>query len=184
ALGKMFLDQMDVYRAYWRDDPEFDTTNTRAAVPDLPAPPLDDDVIRRLCRFAIDNRFRWPPPGRRQPEATGRSLLEAMLGEAEWTPPRGRNVVGLAATGAGGGQWTIALEGGQPVSLHVGLPGGEAPLVSLAAATLAELVAGRTTLDALRSRGCLAVEGDAAGRTAALDALGSLAPARRGLVTA
>ena len=184
ALGKMFLDQMDVYRAYWRDDPEFDTTNTRTAVPDLPAPPLDDDVIRRLCRFAIDNRFRWPPAGRRQPEATGRSLLEAALGEAEWSAPRGRNVVGLAATGPGGGQWSIALEGGQPVSLHVGLPHAGAPLVSLAAAALAELVAGRTTLDALRSRGCLAVEGDAAGRSAALDVLGSLAPARRGLVTA
>lgn len=184
ALGKMFLDQMDVYRAYWRDDPEFDTTNTRAAVPDLPAPPLDDDVIRRLCRFAIDNRFRWPPPGRRQSETSARSQLEAMLGEADWSPSRSRSVVGLAATGPGGGQWTIVLEGGQPVSLHVGLPGRDAPVVSLAASVLAELLEGRTALEALRGRGGLAVEGDAAGRAVALGALAALEPARRGLVTA
>jgi len=184
ALGQMFLDQMDVYRAYWRDDPAFDAANTRAAVPDLPAPPLDDETIRRLCRFAIDNRFRWPPPGRRQPQQAGRDLLESVLGPAEWQPPRGGCLVGLAASGPGGGQWTVAVEGGQPVSLHVGLPGGDLPIVSLSAAAIVELIEGRATLEAIRGRGGLAVEGEAAGRAAAIKVLGALAPARRGLVTA
>ncbi len=184
ALGQMFLDQMDVYRAYWRDDPAFDTANTRAAVPDLPAPPLDDDIIRRLCRFAIDNRFRWPPPGRRQPVAAARPLLEASLGEAEWMGPATEAVVGLAVTGPGGGQWTVSIDEGQPVSLHMGLPTGGAPTVTLAATSLLELIEGRATLQAIRGRGGLAIEGDEPGRRLALDVLGSLAPARRGLVTA
>ncbi|MEY3204656.1 MAG: Linear gramicidin synthase subunit, partial [Planctomycetota bacterium] len=61
VLARLFSDQMEVYRAYWRDDPEFDVTATSRAAPDLPAPPLDEATLRRLCRFAIDARFRWPP---------------------------------------------------------------------------------------------------------------------------
>jgi thioester reductase-like protein len=184
ALGQMFLDQMDVYRAYWRDDPVFDTTNTRSAVPDLPAPPVDEPLIRRLCRFAIDNRFRWPPAGRRQPLAAARLLLGALFGEAEWTAPRTDRVIGLAATGPGGGQWTIAIDQGQPLSLHMGLPAAHTPTCWLAASALTELIEGRATLELLRGRGAVLVEGDEAGRRIALDVLGSLAPSRRGLVTA
>ncbi|NCX99886.1 MAG: hypothetical protein EBX35_15260 [Planctomycetia bacterium] len=180
----MFLDQMDVYRAYWRDDPVFDTANTRSAAPDLPAPPVDEPLIRRLCSFAIDNRFRWPPAGRRQPLAAARPLLEGLLGAAEWTAPQTDRVIGLAATGPGGGQWTIAMEPGQPLALHMGLPAAAAPTCWLAASALTELIEGRATLEALRGRGGVSVEGDEAGRRFALDVLGSLAPARRGLVTA
>lgn len=61
VLARLFGEQMEVYRAYWRDDPEFDVTATSRAAPDLPAPPLDEATLRRLCRFAIDAGFRWPP---------------------------------------------------------------------------------------------------------------------------
>lgn len=60
-LARLFGDQMQVYRAYWRDDPEFDVTATSRAVPDLPAPAIDEAIVRRLCRFAIEAGFRWPP---------------------------------------------------------------------------------------------------------------------------
>jgi hypothetical protein len=93
-------------------------------------------------------------------------------------------VVGLAVTGPGGGQWTVSIDEGQPVSLHVGLPAASAPTVTLAATSLLELIEGRATLQAIRGRGGLAIEGDEPGRRLALDVLGSLAPARRGLVTA
>ncbi len=63
VLARLFGDQMQVYRAYWRDDPEFDATATRRAVPDLPSPAIDEATIRRLCRFAIAANFRWPPAG-------------------------------------------------------------------------------------------------------------------------
>jgi hypothetical protein len=153
-------------------------------VPDLPAPPVDEPLIRRLCSFAIDNRFRWPPAGRRPPLAAARALLESLFGEAEWAASRTDRVIGLAATGPGGGQWTIACEQGQPLSLHIGLPAADVPTCWLAASALTELIEGRATLEALRGRGGVLVEGDEAGRRVALDVLGSLAPARRGLVTA
>ncbi len=76
VLARLFGDQMEVYRAYWRDDPEFDVTATSRAVPDLPAPPLDEATLRRLCRFAIDAGFRWPPAGHHllKPAAASREV--------------------------------------------------------------------------------------------------------------
>jgi len=61
SLSRLFGDQMEVYRAYWRDDPDFDVTATSRAARDLPAPVIDEATIRRLCRFAIAAGFRWPP---------------------------------------------------------------------------------------------------------------------------
>ncbi|MFM8803252.1 MAG: SDR family oxidoreductase [Planctomycetia bacterium] len=176
TLGKLFLDQMHVYKAYWRDDPRFDATHTHRAVPGLPAPALDEETIRRLCRFAIANNFRWPPPGRGPRAATARTTLEQLLGPAGWTAARATTVIGLAATGAGGGQWTIAVDGGRPVSLHVGLPASTAPVVWMAADALERLLACVATAAELRGRGELAVEsGDPAGRRLAVDTIGRIA---------
>ena len=176
TLGKLFLDQMHVYKAYWRDDPRFDTTNTHRAVPGLPAPALDEETIRRLCRFAIANNFRWPPPGRGPRPSTARAGLEGLLGPATWSPCRSASTIGLAATGAGGGQWTIAIENGRPGSLHVGLPKPSVPVVWLSAESLERLLAGGTTATDLRDRGELAIEAaDPAGRRLAIDVIGRLA---------
>ena len=175
TLGKLFLDQMHVYKAYWRDDPRFDATNTHRSVPGLPAPALDEETIRRLCRFAIANNFRWPPPGRVQRQSSARASLEGLLGQAAWSAPRSTSAVGLAATGAGGGQWTVAIENGRPVSLHVGLPAASVPTVWLSAESLERLHAGDATAADLLERGALAIDaGDPAGRRLAVDMIGRL----------
>lgn len=176
TLGKLFLDQMHVYRAYWRDDPHFDARNTRRALPDLPAPVLDEATIGRLCRFAITNQFRWPPLGRAAQAVAARSALEASFGAAEWTAAPGENVIGLAATGAGGGQWTLAVADGRPVALHVGLPAAGFPTVHLAARVLAALLEGAPTVDAVRRAAGLVVEGGSpTDQAAALAVIGRLA---------
>ena len=176
TLGRLFLDQMHVYKAYWRDDPRFDATNTHRAVPGLPAPALDEETIRRLCRFAIANNFRWPPPGREARQSTPRAAIEGVLGPSAWSAPRSASAVGLAATGAGGGQWTVAVENGLPVSLHVGLPAPSVPTVWLAAESLERLLTGRVTAAELCGRGELAIEaGDPAGRRVAVDMISRLA---------
>jgi nucleoside-diphosphate-sugar epimerase len=176
TLGKLFLDQMHVYKAYWRDDPRFDATNTHRAVPGLPAPALNEETIRRLCRFAIANNFRWPPPGREARQSTPRAAIEGVLGPAAWSAPRSASAVGLAATGAGGGQWTVAIEHGLPVSLHVGLPAPSVPTVWLAAESLERLLAGRVAAADLCGRGELAIEaGDPTGRRLAVDMISRLA---------
>ena len=185
TLGKLFLDQMHVYKAYWRDDPRFDATNTHRAVPGLPAPALDEETIRRLCRFAIANNFRWPPPGRPQRQTTARAAFEGLLGPASWSPPRPASTIGLAATGAGGGQWTIAIDDRRPVSLHVGLPAASAPTVWLSAEALERLLTGGLTAADSCYRGELAIEaGDPVGRRMAVEVIGQLASRSAPLVHA
>jgi len=174
TLLRLFEDQMHVYRAYWSDDPRFDSTECLAAVPDLPSPDLDDATIRRLCRFAIDARFRWPPPGRVAPAATARGLLEARLGAASWAAVGTSAGIGLAAAGCGGGQWTLRVEAGRPVALHVGLPAADAPAIHLSAETLAGILGGSTTVQAALKRGALVVEGEAGARAEALRVFGML----------
>lgn len=174
-LARLFEDQMHVYRAYWSDDPRFDSTQCVAAVPDLPSPELDEETIHRLCRFAIANRFRWPPPGRAIRRSTGRGLLEARLGVASWQPPPAGPVVGLAAAGAGGGQWTVASAGGRPCSLHVGLPGATAPIVHLSAVSLERLLTGtEPAAEFIACGGALIEAPDPAARRLAVEVLAAV----------
>jgi thioester reductase-like protein len=56
-LEMFFIEGMKVYASYWRDDPTFDTTNTRAAAPHIPCPPLDAALFTRLCAFAFESNF-------------------------------------------------------------------------------------------------------------------------------
>ena len=174
TLARLFEDQMHVYRAYWSDDPRFDATWCTRAVPDLPSPELDEATIRRLCRFAISNHFRWPPPGRPSRRGGARTMLESRLGAASWEEPHGGRVCGIAAAGGGGGQWTIVSDGGRPVSLHVGLPAEGAPSVHLAAATLEALLGGVGTVGDALAGGALTVEGDGPARGFALAVLTAL----------
>ncbi len=165
-LGKVFLDQMHVYRAYWRDDPRFDAGNTRQALPDLPAPALDEATLRRLCRFAITNQFRWPPVGRQPLPSAARRCLERSFGHAEWSVPHQPSTLGLVATGVGGGQWTVAVADGIPASLHVGLPPAVRPTVRIAAPVLAAVLDGQLTFDTAERSAGLVIESDAADQPA------------------
>lgn len=174
TLGRLFSDQMHVYSAYWKDDPEFDSSATMRVAGDLPSPRLDEETIRRLCRFAIDTKFRWPPAARRAAETQGRDLLVAALGAARWATPLAGPAVGLAVAGAGGGQWTIACDDMLPVALYVGLPDSSCPVVWTSAAALESLLRGEAVQDWL-ARGAGAVEADAeADREFAVGALGRL----------
>ncbi|MFG0336095.1 MAG: SDR family oxidoreductase [Maioricimonas sp. JB049] len=58
----LFYEHMQVYNSYWRDDPEFDTTNTQRALPHLPCPHVDHQLLSHLSRAAIDRRFSWRDP--------------------------------------------------------------------------------------------------------------------------
>src|SRR5690606_1645327 len=109
-------------------DPEFDTTNTNAAVPDYPCPELDEAMFGRMCKYAIEANFGWPrtPPKRlslnvethlqplievgRTAEATGSS-----------TPNGSPVFLGLQVNGEGGGEWELTLHDGRVVSAAQGL---------------------------------------------------------------
>ena len=69
-IEELFFEQMQVYDSYWKDDPEFDTTNTQQAVPHLPCPHVDREMLVRLGRAAIASRFSWRDPSpKREPVA-------------------------------------------------------------------------------------------------------------------
>ena len=175
TLARLFEDQMHVYRAYWSDDPRFDATWCTAAVPDLPSPELDEATIRRLCRFAITNRFRWPAPGRMARASAARDLLGTRLGAACWEAPRGGAACGIAAAGAGGGQWTVAGEAGLPRALHVGLPPAGAAAIHCGATTLEALLRGECSVEDAVACGAVSIEGDGPGRAFAMATLAALA---------
>ncbi|MCA9076478.1 MAG: SDR family oxidoreductase [Planctomycetaceae bacterium] len=59
---ELFREHMRVYDSYWRDDPIFDSTNTRLAAPHLPCPHIDLAMLNHLSRAAIDMKFRWNDP--------------------------------------------------------------------------------------------------------------------------
>ena len=52
-----YAHEVQIYRAYLQDDPMFDSTNTQLAVPHLPCPLMDRDLMLFLARHAILSRF-------------------------------------------------------------------------------------------------------------------------------
>lgn len=58
-IEQLFYEQIRVYSSYWRDDPEFDTSNLNAACPHLPCPTMDRDLLDMLSAKAMAMDFRW-----------------------------------------------------------------------------------------------------------------------------
>ena len=69
-IEQLFYEHIRVYNSYWRDDPEFDLTNTHEAAPHLPCPAIDKDMLLRLAQAAVqmDFRFKDKPVARRAAE--------------------------------------------------------------------------------------------------------------------
>ena len=53
-LEKYFTSQMAVYRDYWADDPVFDATNRTLALPDMPSPVIDENMMRIMFQYLVD----------------------------------------------------------------------------------------------------------------------------------
>jgi thioester reductase-like protein len=54
---KHYANEVQIYRAYLQDDPQFDSSHTQSAAPHLPCPVLDRDLMLFLARYAILSRF-------------------------------------------------------------------------------------------------------------------------------
>ncbi len=79
-----FRDQMNIYRAYWRDDPLFDQTNTCQAAPHLPCPHVDYDMLMLMARRAIQSRFgRGAETPRQSRASTAQVAARAATGSSE-----------------------------------------------------------------------------------------------------
>jgi len=115
---EMFREQMQVYRSYWRDDPDFDFTNTALAAPHLPCPAVDYAMLMRMAMYALDSRFGWPQPQPIVPKHDLHDLLIVTEDQSELTG----DVVGLRASGPGGGEWTLSVRESEVEVVAIGLP--------------------------------------------------------------
>lgn len=121
---KYFFDQMGVYRAYWQDDPEFDLTNITSALPDLLCPEVDEAMLIRASRYAVEANFGWPRPAMVKPDFDVQQHLGELLAEPAAPKPAAAAKpahLGLQVNGRGGGQWELVLENGEIVSAQPGI---------------------------------------------------------------
>ncbi len=61
-VEQLFYKHMEVYHSYWKDDPEFDSSNTINALPDLPCPLIDRKMLTHLSHVAMQQGFNWRDP--------------------------------------------------------------------------------------------------------------------------
>ena len=122
-IVKMFMSQMQVYRTYWRDDPQFDQRNLLEAAADLPCPEMTREVLLRLIDFAIRTNFGWPRSRPILAEFDISDHLRQFL-PLEWEAANGDGTesrIGLQINGPGGGCWELVLRNRQLVAAKWGL---------------------------------------------------------------
>ena len=106
---RLFHDQMLIYRSHWRDDPQFDLTWSSQALGHLPCPEMDHDLLLRVARYPVENRFSLPRYAPSAVDVHVQQYLERFLrqpgGDAEGTE------VAIAIDGPGGGQWHLVTRG-------------------------------------------------------------------------
>lgn len=153
SLVATYTDSMSAYQSYWRDDPEFDTSNTERVLPDKPAPDLTDEQLDRLCNFALGTNFQWTPEVRELRKSTVQDLASQWtqigLGEYGGTLQADQAIV-LTVAGRGGGQWTIRRDQG-----HVRAEMGKTTDSPTCELRLNSLVADRILAGVLRTEDAL-----------------------------
>lgn len=120
-MQNTFVEQMGAYRAYWRDDPEFDTTNTVRAALHLATCDVGFETLLRTARFALETNFGWPRPQPIRPEFDIEDHLRGVLPIKLDRNGHGSLRVALQVNGPGGGQWTLMVNDGRPTFAEFGL---------------------------------------------------------------
>ena len=137
-----FSGQMGVYKAYWKDDPEFDMTNTIQAAPHLPPPMMTHDLLLTLVRYAMQSNCGWPLP---KPTVLENDVQEVFNAYGQNDIQISSNeldgfVFSLRVTGRGGGDWTINQNNGK-IGIYQGLSSSsDAPLMTMNAAMFRDLL--------------------------------------------
>jgi thioester reductase-like protein len=102
---EIFREQMEIYKAYWRDDPIFDRKNTELAIPDIPCPDMNFETLSRLADFALNNGFGWPRQQPIKPKIWIHDFLNSLDGKIN--DDLQISTFGLQVNGDGGGSWTL-----------------------------------------------------------------------------
>jgi nucleoside-diphosphate-sugar epimerase len=165
-----FLNQMQVYESYWRDDPVFDRTNTLAITPDLPCPEVDQEMLAVMCRYAVESNFGWPVEPSRIP-AVDTSRAAEKLKSPSPNSHTAITPIGLVVTGPGGGDWQLDTANGKILSIREGLSVKCREILRLNSQTLQELIDGTGTFQQALQLGRIVVEAPQAETSLPLEAL-------------
>ncbi len=157
SLEGLFYEYMSIYRSHWRDDPKFDLTNQRAALPHLPCPKMDYDVLMRVSRYPVERNFIAPRHEKPAVEFDVPQLLAPLLAASR--PAANGPPVGLQVNGPGGGQWQLHATAGRLAAAESGLPAAPAAGFYLTATTFGMLATGRMSLQESINSGRLLIEG-------------------------
>jgi thioester reductase-like protein len=157
---RQFRSEMEVYRSYWRDDPEFDDRQTMAAT-GLACPELDDAALLRLSRWAICQNFGKSRRSRPRLDFDVYAYFHGETGPAEPLPPvaPAEACLGLQVDGPGGGQWKLLLREGRRSSVEPGLSAECSPVLALDSQTFRALACGECSVAEAAQQGRLAIHG-------------------------
>jgi thioester reductase-like protein len=169
-LEQRVLEQFKDYWSYLHSNLQFDCTNTRRALPDLPPPPFDRDLVERLLAFAQEDRWGrgknfGDGPAARPDESGCADYLEHLLPEqARHSPaiqalPAGL-VLAFDLRGPGGGVWSCRRMGDGRLEVWRGMDPGAAVVYRTDVPTFDGLIRGRQTPQAAFFDGRIEIGGD------------------------
>jgi thioester reductase-like protein len=131
VLEQLFLDRLEEYTPYLDSDPQFDASNLRKALPDLPPVPIDRLLLTRLFEFAVNDQWGTRRGVRAAPAVPSsridcREYVEEVFPQAARRSPLARAarldvVVAIDVRGPGGGQWTCAWVDGDLILVEPGM---------------------------------------------------------------
>jgi nucleoside-diphosphate-sugar epimerase len=160
-FAETFRQQMDIYHAYWRDDPEFDATNTRAAAPELPCPDLDEDMLMNMAKYAISCNFGKPRPRSLKPDFDVQHHLQPLLHAHEAGGVQGEvPSLGLQVNGPGGGQWKLLLADRRLAAAEHGINGQCTAVFHLSSKVFHRLATHQLTVAQAVRAGRVRIEGN------------------------
>jgi thioester reductase-like protein len=158
---------MDGLREYWPylDHPAtFCAEHTTHALPHLPAPRVDREMLERLIRFAVADgwgRRMQPAPG----SADCREYFERTFPEQARASGLARAVgldicVGFGIAGPGGGEWFCLWERGEFRAVRRGIAADAAVVYRTDVATFAAIIDGRQSPQDAFFAQRIAIDGD------------------------
>ncbi len=154
---KYFVEQMEVYKSYWKDDPHFDYTNTTQAAPHLPCPIVDEEMLEKMCRFAMESNFGWPRPKSEIAENDLHDLFQK--NHLSLSNNHSKVIANIEINGPGGGQWKFLENDDQSISLEEGIDSNVAHSIYMNTTTFNDLLNGRLTIEESITTGNLLFEG-------------------------
>jgi thioester reductase-like protein len=150
AIEAAFLAAVRDYWPYLDGDPEFDDRKTRAALPNLPPPNVGRELLSRLVRFAIADRW-----GRRREADARKAAVDCADYVERYFPAAAADsflaelplhiTLGFQVRGPGGGEWHCRLRSGRVTEVTRGLNDRPEVTYHTDSETFAAVVNGRET---------------------------------------